>query len=106
MKPLTLLTSVSLALAALTGAAIAQESDYPNDLVRVVVGSSPGGTADTVSRIVADALSEKFGETFVVENLPGAGGALAASEVRSAEPDGYTIQFIFSSFSILPSLQK
>ncbi|WP_180902648.1 Bug family tripartite tricarboxylate transporter substrate binding protein [Martelella soudanensis] len=104
MRPLALLTSISLALATLTGAAAAADGDYPNDIVRVVVGSSPGGTADTVSRLVADALSDKFGKTFVVENLPGAGGALAASEVRSAEPDGYTIQFIFSSFSILPSL--
>ena len=104
MKLLPLITSVSLALAGLGSSAVAQETDYPNDLVRVVVGSSPGGTADTVSRLVADALSAKFGETFVVDNLPGAGGALAATTVKAAEPDGQTIQFIFSSFSILPSL--
>jgi len=104
MKLISLITSVSLALAGLATAATAQEADYPSDIVRVVVGSSPGGTADTVSRLVADALSEKFGQTFVVENLPGAGGALAAKTVKAAEPDGYTIQFIFSSFSILPSL--
>ncbi|WEX10922.1 tripartite tricarboxylate transporter substrate binding protein [Chelativorans sp. AA-79] len=99
-----MIASFSLALTGLGSSAIAQESDYPNDLVRVVVGSSPGGTADTVSRLIADALTEKFGQTFVVENLPGAGGALAAKTVKSAAPDGYTIQFIFSSFSILPSL--
>jgi len=103
MKLLTLLASASLALAGLSTSAMAQ-ADYPNDLVRVVVGSSPGGTADTVSRLVADALTKKFGQTFVVENLPGAGGALAAQTVKGAEADGYTIQFIFSSFSILPSL--
>lgn len=104
MKLLHLLTTASLAFTGLTASAIARDSDYPNDLVRVVVGSSPGGTADTVSRLIADALTDKFGQTFVVENLPGAGGALAATTVKSAEPDGYTIQFVFSSFSILPSL--
>lgn len=106
MKLMPLFASAALAVTALGQAAHAQAEDYPNDIVRVVVGSSPGGTADTVSRLVADALSEKFGETFVVENLPGAGGALAAQNVMKAEPDGYTIQFVFSSFSILPSLNE
>jgi tripartite-type tricarboxylate transporter receptor subunit TctC len=104
MKLTTILASASLALAGLTTGISAQEANYPNDIVRVVVGSTPGGTADTVSRLVADVLSKKLGQTFVVENLPGAGGALAAKTVKAAEPDGYTIGFIFSSFSILPSL--
>lgn len=104
MKLLSVITSVSLVLTGLAASAHAQEAGYPNDLVRVVVGSSPGGTADTVSRLVAEALSNKFGQSFVVDNLPGAGGALAATTVKGAEPDGYTIQFVFSSFSILPSL--
>ena len=103
MKLTTLIASASLAMGALVTSASAQ-SDYPKDLVRIVVGSSPGGTADTVSRLVADALSKKFGKSFVVDNIAGAGGALAATTVKSAKPDGYTIQFIFSSFSILPSL--
>lgn len=104
MKLSTILASASLALASLTTGVAAQDAAYPSDIVRVVVGSTPGGTADTVSRLVADALSKKLGQTFVVENLPGAGGALAAKTVKAAAPDGYTIQFIFSSFSILPSL--
>jgi len=104
MKLLNLIASASLALGIFATSASAQVSDYPKDLVRVVVGSSPGGTADTVSRLIADALSKKFGKSFVVDNIAGAGGALAASTVKSAKPDGYTIQFIFSSFSILPSL--
>lgn len=105
MKLTTFLASASLALAGLTSAAMAQDAaSYPNNLVRVVVGSTPGGTADTVSRLVADALSKKFGQTFVVDNQPGAGGALAAKTVKAAAPDGYTIELVFSSFSILPSL--
>ena len=106
MKLMPLIASAAIAASALGQAAHAQAEDYPNDIVRIVVGSSPGGTADTVSRLVADALSERFGETFVVENMPGAGGALAAQNVKAAEPDGYTIQFVFSSFSILPSLNE
>lgn len=104
MKSLSIIVSALMAVGGVSAGAVAQEADYPNDTVRLVVGSSPGGTADTVSRLIADALTAKFDETFVVENMPGAGGALAATTVKEAKPDGYTIQFIFSSFSILPSL--
>ena len=103
MRLLSLVASAALALAGLAQAASAQ-TGYPKDIVRVVVGSSPGGTADTVSRLVADVLTAKFGKTFVVENVPGAGGALAARNVKAAKPDGHTLQFVFPSFSILPSL--
>lgn len=103
MKLRSLITAAVVATAGFTQAASAQDG-YPTDLVRVVVGSSPGGTADTVSRLVAEALTATFGESFVVDNLPGAGGALAAQTVKAAAPDGQTIQFVFSSFSILPSL--
>lgn len=97
------LGAIGLTHGALTHGALAQDA-YPDDLVRIVVGSSPGGTADTVSRLVAEALTAKFGESFVVDNLPGSGGALAAQTVKAAAPDGQTIQFVFSSFAILPSL--
>lgn len=101
-----LLKFAAAAVVALGLAPAAQAQDYPKDIVRVVVGSSPGGTADTVSRLVSEALTAKFGKSFVVENLPGAGGALAAKTVKAAAPDGHTILFMFSSFSILPSLTK
>lgn len=104
MKLNRLIATAAIALGAFATNASAQVADYPRDLVRVVVGSSPGGTADTVSRLIADSLSKKFGQSFVVDNIAGAGGALAATTVKSAKPDGHTIQFIFSSFSILPSL--
>src|SRR5690606_2164265 len=61
MKLLTLATTAMLSLAALTQTAAAQEAAYPNDIVRIVVGSSPGGTADTVSRLIAEGLTAKFG---------------------------------------------
>ena len=104
MRFLSLIGAASLAWAAMATNAAAQTSSYPKNFVRIVVGSSPGGTADTISRMVAEALTTKLGKPFIVENQPGAGGALAAKSVKAASPDGYTIQFIFSSFSILPSL--
>ncbi|KQZ15652.1 MULTISPECIES: tripartite tricarboxylate transporter substrate binding protein [unclassified Mesorhizobium] len=103
MKVASLVTSICLSLALLSSAS-AQDAKYPKDIVHIVVGSSPGGTADTVSRLIADQLGKTFGQTFVVDNMPGAGGALAATTVKAAAPDGYTIGFVFSSFSILPSL--
>jgi tripartite-type tricarboxylate transporter receptor subunit TctC len=106
MKMRSLLTAAAIALAATTHSAAAATDAYPTDVVRLVVGSSPGGTADTVSRLLAAALSDRLGQTFVVENMPGAGGALASANVRKAAPDGYSLLFIFSSFSILPSLNK
>lgn len=96
----------SLALAGLPMAAQGQD-DYPNRQVRIIVGSSAGGTADTLSRLIAENLTKSLGQTFYVENMPGAGGALASTTVAQSEPDGYTLQFAFiSSHSILPNLNK
>lgn len=106
MKFTSMITSAGIILGAMAASSGAIAQDYPNDIVRIVVGSSPGGTADTVSRLVAESLTEQLGQTFVVENMPGAGGALAAKNVLNSKADGYTIQFMFSSFSILPSLNK
>lgn len=95
------------AAALFTNAQAQDASSYPDKQVRIVVGSSPGGTADTVSRLVAEKLSEKFGQSFFVENMPGSGGALASTFLAKAEPDGYTLQFAFiSSHAILPHLNK
>jgi tripartite-type tricarboxylate transporter receptor subunit TctC len=73
----------------LTGAAFAQ--DYPAKPVRLVVGFSAGGPTDMVARVVAQQLQEKFKQPFVVDNRPGANGALAAQQVISSPPDGYTL---------------
>src|SRR5262245_56992532 len=68
----------------------AQES-YPNRPVRVIVPLSAGGSADVIPRLVAEKLSKRFGQTFVVENRPGATGGVGAEAVFKAEPDGYTV---------------
>ena len=78
-----------LLLFLLVGAASAQ--DYPTRTVRVVVPFPPGGAPDLVGRTLANRLSERLGQPFVVENRTGAGGNIAAEAVAKSAPDGYTL---------------
>ena len=74
------------------GRAFAQAGGaYPNKPVRLMVGYPPGGLPDTTARIVAQRLSDALGQQFIIENRPGAGGALACEAVAKAPPDGYTL---------------
>jgi tripartite-type tricarboxylate transporter receptor subunit TctC len=66
-------------------------ADYPTRPVRIIVGYPAGGTADIVSRVLAQWLSERLGQQFVVENRPGAGGNLGTEAVVTAPPDGHTL---------------
>ena len=77
------------ALSVLPGIALAQK--YPARPVRLVVGYAAGGAADTLARIVGQALSESLGQAFVVENRTGAGGNIATETVLRAPADGYTM---------------
>ena len=85
----------ALALVGGTGAAaFAQQdlaADYPGRTIKVIVSAPPGGGLDIVAREVADQLAKRWGQPFVVENRPGAGGNLGAEAVALAEPDGYTL---------------
>jgi tripartite-type tricarboxylate transporter receptor subunit TctC len=73
------------------GPASAQETHYPSKPITVLVGYPPGGSTDLTGRAVADQLARKLGATVVVENVSGAGGAIAALRASRAEPDGYTL---------------
>lgn len=77
---------------------------YPGRTVRVVNAYSPGGTADVVCRILFGALSERLGQSFAVENRPGAAGTLAAQAVVRATADGYTLLYDATAHSVNPSL--
>ena len=75
----------------LTGAASAQ--DYPARPIRLIVAFTAGGTTDFVARLLADRLKASLGQSVIVENRPGANGAIAAEYVAKSEPDGYTLSF-------------
>jgi tripartite-type tricarboxylate transporter receptor subunit TctC len=86
------LTLAAVAAAALTATSVhAQQGDYPNKPVKVVVTVPAGGGVDTVTRLVTERLRQKLGQPFVIENKGGAGGNIAAESVFQAEPDGYTL---------------
>jgi tripartite-type tricarboxylate transporter receptor subunit TctC len=85
---------ILLAATAMAGATLATPAlalDYPTRPVHLVIGFPPGGSADIVTRLVAQALSERTGQTFIVDNKPGAGSNIAAETVARADPDGYTL---------------
>jgi tripartite-type tricarboxylate transporter receptor subunit TctC len=90
MSLLRRLITASLALSALTALGDgAVAADYPFKPVRIIVGAGP----DVAARVLAQKFSEALGQQFVVEQLPGAGGIIAAQTVQRARPDGYTLLF-------------
>lgn len=101
-----LLATACLALAALTGAP-AHADTWPDKPVTLLVPFPPGGSTDSVARAIAPKLQERLGQTFVVDNKPGATGTIGAGQVKRAPADGYTL--LVSSlgpFVIAPHLIK
>src|SRR5262249_15177240 len=91
-------------LAARTTPANAQS--FPTKPVRTTTHSAPGGSPDALLRVIADRLTQVWGQQVVVLNQPGAGGAVAARAAAAAAPDGYTLHMPASSaFVTLPGLQ-
>src|SRR5712692_4622088 len=80
------------------------QSDYPNRPVQLIVPYGAGGVADTGMRILADNLTSRLKQPFVVENRPGAGGIVAAKAAASAAPDGYTVLMTGNNNAISASL--
>jgi tripartite-type tricarboxylate transporter receptor subunit TctC len=84
----------------------ASAADYPDRPVRWLIGFAAGGPVDIVARIMAQWLSEHFGQQFVVENRAGAGGNLATATAINSTPDGYTLLFAGANNAISASLYK
>jgi len=101
----TTLTAALLASIAFAGGAFAQ-ANYPDKPITMIVPFPPGGVADTVARPVAEALARELGQTVVVENRAGAGGATGMGAAARAPADGHTLLMSLSSISILPEADK
>lgn len=96
--------ALSLALAPAPRLA-AQDSPYPSHAVRLIAPAGPGGNPDVLGRLLADRFADTMGAPFVVENVPGAGGIVAANLVAKAPPDGYILMLGDSgSLAINPAI--
>ncbi len=104
---IALLRGAILGLACLAaGIAPSSAADYPDRPVRWLIGFAAGGPVDTVARIMAQSLSQRLGQQFVVENRAGSGGNIATEAGIGAVPDGYTLLFSGANNAISASLYK
>jgi tripartite-type tricarboxylate transporter receptor subunit TctC len=84
-------------------ASVSHAEGYPNRAIRLLVGFPPGGSTDLAARALGEKLSVAFGQPVVVDNKPGASGAIAAEQVARAAPDGYTLFIAATSFATAPA---
>ena len=94
MKQIRSLTqTLCVVLAAFSSSLVLSQTaaNYPNKPVKMVVGYAPGGAVDVVARTLGQSLAAQLGQSFIVENKPGAGTNIAVKSVITAEPDGYTL---------------
>src|SRR5258708_23775993 len=99
-------TMFGLALVLSLGTAPAPAADYPNRPVHWLIGFAAGGPVDITARILAQWLSEHFGQQFLVENRTGSGGNIATAAAIASTPDGYTLLFAGANHPISASLYK
>ena len=102
------LSATAAALAILPSFAWAQgrAEAYPSKPVTIVVPFPPGGIADVTARPLASTLGKLLGQTLIVENRGGAGGAIGAAHASKQRPDGYTMMMALSSLSVIPEVEK
>jgi tripartite-type tricarboxylate transporter receptor subunit TctC len=97
--------AAALTFASLTFAASAAHAqDYPNHPVRIIVPFAPGGSADVYARFLATRLQEAWGQTFVIDNRPGAGSIIGTDAVAKSAPDGYTLLLMSNTHTVNESL--
>lgn len=91
MKRRTAIAALLALCSSIAVGPVAAQANYPDRPVKIVVGFPPGGGNDVLARLLAEQLHASLGQTFIVENRPGANGFIAFDVVRRAEPDGYTL---------------
>jgi tripartite-type tricarboxylate transporter receptor subunit TctC len=98
-----LLALTAAALAGVPSRAVRADA-YPSRPVHWIVGFAPGGSTDILARVIGQYLSEKLGQSFIIENRPGAGSNIATEVVVNAPPDGYTLLMISPAHAVNASL--
>jgi tripartite-type tricarboxylate transporter receptor subunit TctC len=93
-------------LAALAHAAALAQANWPSKPVHLIVAAAPGGGTDVVGRLIAQRLTEHFGQPFVVDNRGGGGGSVAAEAVAKSSPDGYTLLMTNDQLTVGASFAK
>ena len=104
IKPIIKIALAAALLAGLATAAPAQE--WPQKSIRIIVAFGPGGGSDIVARIIGQSLQDRFGQSVVVENKPGAGGTLGNEMVARADKDGYTLGLMTAGQIIAAVMNK
>lgn len=94
------------AAAALATAGHAAAQSFPGKTIRMIVPSTPGGSVDTLARIVAQKMTDSLGQQVVVENRAGSGGVVGTELVAKAAPDGYTLLMAYGSHVVNPTLYR
>jgi tripartite-type tricarboxylate transporter receptor subunit TctC len=97
---------IAAAALLVTLAASAQAQNYPNRIIKIMLGFPPGGNVDIIARILAHEMEKSLGQSIVVENRVGVGGAVAAEAIARGEPDGYTLLMVPSSHPAYGALAK
>src|SRR5829696_5919616 len=103
MNTTRLAAAVAVALGMLTGFPTFAQ-DYPNKPVRFLVPFNPGGSYDTISRLIGQKLTDTWKQQVVIENRPGAGSLIGTELAAKAPPDGHTIVMFGNNHAILPSV--
>ena len=104
MKFLSSVRSIAILISILACGTVASQEFPSKQPIRLIVTFSAGGGSDAVARALNTKLGEVLGQTVLVENKPGAGGAIATDYVAKSAPDGYTVLFTVSSHSINQAL--
>ena len=107
MKTSTLLAASSICLALLSAPGVAQEQQWPTKPIRMLTGGGGGSGSDLLGRVFGEFFREKTGQSWVMDNRPGASSAIATNMAKHATPDGYTFYLTqVAAFAVAPHLMK
>lgn len=98
------IVSLALAMPFAATAETASAQDWPSNPIKIIAPFPPGGSVDSLARLVQADLQERLGQPIVIENRPGASGSIGAAAAAAAPPDGYTWLFVFDTQAVNPSL--